>query len=63
MPSSIRPGCKVEARVGPKRVESIGDRIGIQSLTNVEKAFVVLYDAKLRDNCNVALRTAFNLMM
>jgi len=31
MLSSIRPGCKVEARVGPKRVESIGDRIGIQS--------------------------------
>jgi len=31
MPSSIRPGCKVEARVGPKRVETIGDRISIQS--------------------------------
>ena len=31
MPSSIRPGCKVEARVGPKRVETIRDRIGIQS--------------------------------
>ena len=31
MLSSIRPGCKVEAHVGPKRVEFIGDRIGIQS--------------------------------
>ena len=31
MPFNMRPGCKVEARVGPFRVETIGDKIGIQS--------------------------------
>ena len=29
MPSSIRPGCKVEALVGPKRIVTVGDKIGI----------------------------------
>ena len=31
MPSSIRPGCKVEALVGPKRIVTVGDKIGIPS--------------------------------
>jgi len=31
MPSSIRPGCKVEALVGPKCIVTVGDKIGILS--------------------------------
>ena len=31
MPSSIHPGCKVEALVGPKRIVTVGDKIGIPS--------------------------------